>query len=535
MSNSLILNVSAIVLTGVLSAQSACFAQALPFCPGDTETGTPQGTGFPAASSDAVPAASIGEMAQFDRANAIDKLIDTLPKSPLKARIDSNQVKSLSIQDRAKMFADVDAATQGKANVSGYKPSTQKEMDDVAQSIGARQWVIDNSAKIDPRVLSATLGGDPAHVSGAGFVDRTQELGALAMSYAGAPTVAAAQRNKATSTQLLTAFAHNFGTAQVYPGTDAPRGALGGTPPHVPVVVDKTRQCLQHATGKSWAVNPALNRLFVAFDPAGFSEVGMLLHRFGTAAAPRYDACSLTLLRTDLALSAAHCTHVAGASGPVPLPGISDAAQFIVLVPKPNLNDSTRDPTACFAQNFDATRCQYYVGTVVSVAVPPGTTWSDRASPPSTDLVALSLSFPSGSPAASAQLNFSPPAKNANITLSGYGLTNVRDVGGTTGNLEVGWQTLDSVTTYGLSWTPSRNGRESSACFGDSGGPIFIGDDFGAGERHQLIGVVSFLDATGLEKESKAARCEKAPGYGVLLAPHEAWLCGLLGGNRCSG
>jgi len=534
MSNTLLLKASAVVLSCMLIGQSACFGQALKLCPEDNALPGPGtgGAGVPAVIG--VPKISPNMSADFNRANTINRLVDVLPEATLKAHgIIPDQVKSLPIQDRVLMFADVDAATNGKAGINGYKPTTKSDLNNIAQSISARRWVTRNSPKIDNRVLAATLGGDPSQVSGSDFVGKTDAIGKLAMLYGDdASAMGKVPAYKSLTTARLTAaFGHDLGTAQVYPGVSTPSGALSDTPPHVPFVYNKTQQCLTHATSTSWAVNPSLNRVSVAFDPAGFSDVGMLIHRIGPTATNGYIICSLTLLRDNLAVSAAHCTHTAGALAPAPLPGIRDPAQFLVLMPKANLNDATRDPTACFRQEFNSSRCQYYVGTVSSATVPTGTSWPIGHPLPSTDLAALGVNFPSGNPIAFAQADFSPPTKNTNVTLSGYGLTNALDVISKSANLEVGWQTLESVTTYGLSWVPSATGKESGACTGDSGGPIFLGDDYGSGEKHQLIGVVSFLDPTGAD--DIVGQCEKNAGHGVLLAPNKAWLCGLMGAGAC--
>jgi hypothetical protein len=107
-------------------------------------------------------------------------------------------------------------------------------------------------------------------------------------------------------------------------------------------------------------------------------------------------------------------------------------------------------------------------------------------------------------------------------TIVGYGGTNVdRHRKG----LEVGWQ--EGKPADGLTFVTA--GGPSANCVGDSGGPVFGGQQFGfADEPHVLIGVIS---AREIVPGTDSDACAGTLGYMARLDTVElrTWVCNITG------
>lgn len=226
------------------------------------------------------------------------------------------------------------------------------------------------------------------------------------------------------------------------------------------------------------------------------------------------------MIDSDVALTAAHCVYASTDGGPVVISGLTDKSKTVWLLRKSDAGDD--DPRNCYADSGQT--CKYDVGNVADVpSTPKNFKWDHGNEVPEPDIAIIKVRFEGRTVSAIADLTPSE-VWDSNVTLAGYGRTSASGAY-SVAQLLVGWQNAEKIGQYGLKWTPSPEGYGSNACYGDSGGPIFEGDDFGErGETHRLFALVSYLEAPAGSQQTPEV-CEKNPGFGIAVAPFIGWIC----------
>ena len=466
---------------------------------------------------------------------SFDAFLDRMKHDGVAPDSTIEKLKSHTLQEKARLGADVESLTGARSDAE-VATLTGQQMQDTARIVREREWLSAYGTRIDPRVVEGILGGSPQTMTASELHDKQAEFANLAGFYAqGSPVAAAGQHPPASAASIdgLMASLPRSDTAQMDPGTATDQGGLGKVSPNTPVVLDKTRQCVRKAQPSDWRPDSNTNALPILFDPLGFPEVGLLLQRLPAQGSQvTFHLCSFVMVRQSYALTAAHCAYILESGGPREISGLRDSHQTLALLP--DATPGTRNPTACFISP-SASGCRYVVASVTASFVPDGFHWAGGAPVPDQDIAVLQLAFRGAPVIVSASLVFTTPA-GPRITIAGYGLTTDTLIA-PKGTFQVGWQDINAVTQYGLRWVPTSTGRVSNPCPGDSGGPIFVGDLFGAPhEQHGVAAVVSRIEARSAQ-EAASPSCLDRPGFGVAVAGYQQWICRVIAGSvaSCAG
>lgn len=289
------------------------------------------------------------------------------------------------------------------------------------------------------------------------------------------------------------------------------------------------------ASSADYAVDPKTGRTRLLWDPADFLDIGLLVVQ---DAKGRRESCTVTLLNPQWALTAGHCVireHAADSGakkttlewkyGVRPSSGASTARVYF-----PHPADSPSIPT----QECDDSKRKCHGYSVALFAgdpkLPPGTRWSAGTVVP--DIALLPLVFKDapfeegGAPAARhIVLRTDAISQDADVAIVGVGMND------NLGARYDGWilnyteQVVGYIDDEVFGWSPDLKRLGSSACRGDSGGPIYRVPVEDVGHRKVVVGLVSRADA-GADSADPLAACRAARAYASRVAKYRDWICG---------
>lgn len=316
-------------------------------------------------------------------------------------------------------------------------------------------------------------------------------------------------------------------------GENTPPGNLDGIKPGQFVATGSAdgAKCLRLARDVDFLPQED-GEINVVYDPLAFLEVGKIMHR--DEAHLRRHLCTVILVSDAHALTAAHCALVPDSAAPrgyrereaLRLPG-----RTRVLFPKPGHERELG--LECMGGPVE--KCNYHRATVIGVSTPQDQAWAPGAAVPSKDIAILHLQFEGTRPEVRVRLG-KPPKEKSDITIVGFG---TNDIAGqrVSGVQYAGWQRVGYVKGDGFGWIGNNFAdaqRVTSACTGDSGGPVYNGvvNKAPSGADLRVSAVLSFIiPAQGSGTGTSAKVCDKATVKALSLAPYREFICALVGAN----
>lgn len=254
----------------------------------------------------------------------------------------------------------------------------------------------------------------------------------------------------------------------VRPGepVNTPPPALSGTPPMAPL---------------GQAPLTSDGRIAEKYWTKGFSEVGVLTLD-GAA------RCTATLIRRDVALTAAHCVLQLGEDGESAIKIDATKLAFWPEAPEGLETYLTGVNPPATGRKIDK-RIRRAVTKVEVMGQ------GDFVEQTAHDLALIRLAPTTDQPAIAklAAPTDLPPNLPFDVTLAGYG---PQKFGGERGaELHIGWQKVDNRMPTTIAWSAGGQPQLSTSCGGDSGGPVFLGAHRGlTGETRKVVAVTSLRD-----------------------------------------
>jgi Trypsin len=250
------------------------------------------------------------------------------------------------------------------------------------------------------------------------------------------------------------------------------------------------------------------------FQSNGFAEVGLLRYKREDKL---NELCTFFLIEKGLAITALHCVADQGiGSNQGQLIRNADLDLSLCLLEV----DAKGEPDAQVpCKMMSAVR-------VLSIDAPPDWTWPADSKLPNKDLALLSLQLDPGlsqklikaASLGTISNNQKPPFLT---TSAGYGTSY-----GKIDKISVSLRTNGRINNPASFLWPKD--KDSNACAGDSGAPLYLGSNKGATDskgipkdQYLVIGVMSFNS----DKAQLASNClEREAGF-VLVQAHQKWLC----------
>ena len=222
-------------------------------------------------------------------------------------------------------------------------------------------------------------------------------------------------------------------------------------------------------------------RIDELYWPKGFPEVGVLTLD-GKA------HCTATLIRRDVALTAAPCVIERAPDGVAAVKTNASRLAFYPEVPEGNDTFQTRVRPPSQGRRIE----KRIRRGVTAVETRGAGSFDDQIRQ---DMAIVRLTPTDGQPvwAKLAEPAELPSTLPFDVTFAGYGAPAADGEIGA--ELHIGWQKVDYRLPTTIAWSAGFQPRLSTTCSGDSGGPVFLGAYRGAiGEARKVVAVISVRD-----------------------------------------